>query len=177
MQKIKKRRSRRDRGYISFIVDETETVDYIRNDKRYRRKYICIMHRNNNVGKYWAGFGYWHKKKVKYLWMKTGTQFDFLDMKNELMHRFHNHVEILMGQLKLVRVKQSIIDEGGLPGTIDGNALPVEEGYDVFKIVKKVDDEFDTIIEGLDGRQFQVARECFDRARPVNWIENRYSEG
>ena len=172
----KKRRSRTSGAFFDFIVDEDEKVYYIKNGKRYRRRYIILMHRNNNVGRYWAGFGYYVGEHVKYLWMKTADQFGFSRVKDELWHRYHNHVEIMLDQLKLVKVKKSIIKEGGLPGMPNGKGLPVEEGYDVFKIVGKVKGEFNLLIEGIDGRVFKVSSDCFVRTKPMNWIEERYLE-
>lgn len=171
---IKKRRSRTNDGHITILYDETERISFVKNGKNVRRKYLCILHRNNYVGRYWAGYGYFKKGRVKYLWMKSTELFG--NLKEDMLHRYHNHIEIMLGQLKLVKAKASIIEEGGLPAMENGKGLPICEGYEIFKIVKKVGGDFDTIIEGLDGRQFQVSRDCFSRVKPENWIEDKYAK-
>jgi len=174
----KKRRSRTKDGYITFIVDDDDVVKYLKDGRSHRRRYAVIMHRNNFMGKYCAMFGYHFKDgSVKKLWIKTANQFGFASLKDELMHRYHNHLEILLEQIRLVKVKKSILDEGGVPGLPSGKGLPVRSGYNTFKIIKKKKRrDFDLLIEGIDGRKFRVSSDCMIRTWPVNWIEDKYSE-
>lgn len=173
----KKRHCRTKHGFISFIVDEDETVRYEKRGRKRKRKYMAAMHRNNNTGKYCAFFGYYRKDGTfERLWLKATDQYGFMRVKDELMHRYHNHLEILVGLVRLVAVKKSITKEGGVPGLPDGKGLPVRRWYRIFKVLKKKKGDFDLLIEGTDGRKFRVASECMSRTYPVNWIEEEYLE-
>lgn len=171
----KRRRRRTSGGYIRYYVYEKERIRFVKKGHVFKRKYLVAMHLNRNTDKFCAGFGYWDRGHMKYLWLKTANRFGVTRLKEELMHRYHNHIEILLGQLELVKVKKSIL-ETSVPALPDGRGLPVEEGYDVFKKVKRLKGEFNLLIEGIDGRRFKVDGACFVRTRPMNWIEDIYKD-
>lgn len=152
----------------TFIVDKKETWKYKRKNKKYKRNYEVFLHRNNSTLRYCAYFGYWKNKTFIKIWIETNS--DCEDLKEELYEMYENHISILLGETKLVKVCPKLLEEGYAPVQKNGKVLP-EDYWDEVFMVEKINDKktFDMKITADNSKTFKVSSEHFKRTYPDYW--------
>lgn len=154
---------------ISMIFDKRDTWKFKRRGKRKKRKYELFLHRNNNVLRYCALFGYWFNGEFKKVWL--GTSDDCEELREELDEMYENHIAILTGEIKLVEVHPKLLEDGYAPVQKNGKVLPELYWEDIFMIEKRFDGkDFDMKIMADNSKTFKVASEHFKRIYVDNWF-------
>lgn len=152
-----------------IIIDAEIPINYRRKKKNKKRLYHKIIHRNNLNAKYCGLFGYYRNGEFIKLWIKSSEK--FIDLKEELDSLSENHFDIVLGRIRIVKIKSSLLESGYYPVCDTGDPLPPrfkQSSFFVIKNNKKLD--FGLSIRAKDGSKYQVPSECFVRTYPKNWF-------
>lgn len=163
-----------DKSFIKILADDDFMVTFTRKGKDYTRKYAKNMHRNNTMKRFWADFGYWKKDGTFVrLWNKQGTEPD--PIMKALDRRFQSHIDIMTDEVRIYKVKQSILDDSCMPVCLaddEKTTFPLpylgDETYKYIGISKYK--EFNMIVEARDGNRYVTSKECFVRTYPLYWL-------
>lgn len=165
--------NKKDKSHLSVIIDKKEIQKYKRKNKRYKRTYELFLHVNNlNFGTICAYYGNWTKGHLKKLYIKTGHDSEAL--KEDMYRHYENHIKILLGQIKIVKVCPKLIADGYAPVDEKGKTLSRFYWDECFMITDFYEcedgDEFDIMIKAKDGKEFVVCSHNFKRVYPVTFF-------
>ena len=156
---------------IVYIVDDKDTICFKRKGKKRKRVYEIHIHLNNAVKRYCGIIGYWKKDKFHKIYITTSDDCEWI--KEKINESYEEHLDILYGRIKCVKIKKSLLEEGYMPVDYEGNAVPVEYADNVFQIIdtdKEDENGFDIQIRTQDGYEAWVSSENFKRTYP-NFLE------
>lgn len=157
--------------YIRTLVDLHEKWSFRRQGKTYFRNYVCTMHVNKLTGKTYAAFGYYKKGEFHRMWFKGKGDAGMVH--EDLMLYYHNHIDILTGKLKLVKVRPSLLEDGYAPLEISGKILSEKYWFEIMEIISPSEDEtYNLNVETKGGKVFTVSSKNFVRAYPMNWFKD-----
>ncbi len=161
--------SRKDFESHSIMFDNERIIKYRRKKKNRQRRYYISIHRNNNNDVYCATYGYYKNNKFHRLWLSTS--FDVVELKEELMVLYENHLDIVLGSIRIVKIKPSLLDSGYLPVQESGEVISRRFTQSTFFVIEnKKKNDYGLHIQAKDGTEFKVPSECFIRTYPTNWF-------